>query len=116
MVIDDDIDDRYNFLDGLSAICRPDQVKTDASWLTVVLDATGLGRIGKTADLVCGKVLNLDHHVSNEHFAQWEYFKPDYAATGEILTYLFDQWHHVVSGHSRCPLYGYRHRLRLLQV
>ena len=61
--------------------------------LTVVLDATGLGRIGKTADLVCGKVLNLDHHISNEHFAQWEYFKPDYAATGEILTYLFDQWH-----------------------
>lgn len=93
MVIDDGIDDRYNFLDGLSAICRPDQVKTDASWLTVVLDATGLGRIGKTADLVCGKVLNLDHHVSNEHFAQWEYFKSDYAATGEILTCLFDQWH-----------------------
>ena len=46
MVIDDDIDDRYDFLDGLQYINKPEQVETDDSWLTVVLDATGLGRIG----------------------------------------------------------------------
>ena len=45
--IDDDIDDRYDFLDGLQYINKPDQVETDDSWLTVVLDATGLGRIGQ---------------------------------------------------------------------
>lgn len=83
MVIDDDIDDRYDFLDGLQYINKPDQVETDDSWLTVVLDATGLGRIGQVESLVRGKVLNIDHHISNEHFAQWEYVRPDCAATGE---------------------------------
>ena len=92
MVIDDDIDDRYDFLNGLQYINKPEQVETDDSWLTVVLDATGLGRIGQAEKLVRGKVLNIDHHISNEHFAQWEYVRPDCAATGEILTYLFDLW------------------------
>lgn len=92
MVIDDDIDDRYDFLDGLQYINKPEQVETDDSWLTVVLDATGLGRIGQSEKLIRGKVLNIDHHISNEHFAQWEYVRPDCAATGEILTYLFDLW------------------------
>ncbi len=32
MVIDDDIDDRYDFLDGLQYINKPDQVETDDSW------------------------------------------------------------------------------------
>ena len=67
MVIDDDIDDRYDFLDGLQYINKPEQVETDDSWLTVVLDATGLGRIGQAEKLVRGKVLNIDHHISNEH-------------------------------------------------
>ena len=31
MVIDDDIDDRYDFLDGLQYINKPEQVETDDS-------------------------------------------------------------------------------------
>lgn len=93
MALDDDIDERFDYLDGLQYITRPETVQTDASWLTVILDATGLDRIGKVADLVKGKVLNIDHHISNEHFAQWEYVRPDCAAAGEILTEIFNQWH-----------------------
>ncbi|WP_301859494.1 bifunctional oligoribonuclease/PAP phosphatase NrnA [uncultured Megasphaera sp.] len=91
-VIDDDIDDKFLFLPHADQICHPDAVHVDPSWLTVVLDATDLGRIGRVAGLIPGKVLNIDHHISNAHFADWEYVLPSYAATGEILTALFQEW------------------------
>ena len=105
MVIDDDIDDKFFFLDGVLDIKKPEDVKTDASWLTIVLDCTGPSRIGKAADLIAGKVLNIDHHISNEHFADWEYVLPDQAATCEILTDLFHTWQVEVTSVMANPLY-----------
>ena len=92
IVLDDDVDETFSFLEPIRHICRPGEVKIDASWLVVVLDATDRGRIGRVDELICGKILNIDHHVSNGHFADWEYVRPDCAATGEILTGLFRQW------------------------
>jgi phosphoesterase RecJ-like protein len=92
MVVDDDIDDKFKFLDGAEAIQKPNAVHTDGQWLYVVLDATSADRCGKAADLIQGKVLNIDHHISNEHFADWEFVRPDVAATGEALTALFLEW------------------------
>ena len=92
VALDDDIDDKFFFLPLAEQIRRPDQVQTDESWLTVVLDATGMDRIGAAEVLAKGKVLNIDHHISNLHFADWEYVRTDCAATGEILTELLDDW------------------------
>ncbi len=92
IVVDDDIDERFAFLPLAKMICRPDAVETDDSWLSVILDVTDMGRIGRVAELVKGKILNIDHHVSNSHFADWEYVYPDSAATGELLTSLFLEW------------------------
>jgi phosphoesterase RecJ-like protein len=92
MVIDDDIDDKFKFLDGAEDIQKPTAVHTDEKWLYVVLDATSADRCGKAADLIKGKVVNIDHHISNEHFADWEFVRPDVAATGEALTALFGEW------------------------
>lgn len=92
VAVDDDIDDKFFFLPLAEQIRRPDQVQTDASWLTVVLDATGMDRIGAADALAKGKVLNIDHHISNLHFADWEYVRTDCAATGEILTELLEDW------------------------
>lgn len=54
-------------------------------------------RIGKVAALITGKVMNIDHHVSNGHFADWEYVRTDCAATGEILTELFRIWEAAIT-------------------
>ncbi len=92
VVLDDDVDEKFSFLKDYAAIQKPDAVQTDASWLTVVLDATDMKRLGAAASLAKGKVLNIDHHISNQHFADWEYIRPDFAAAGEILTDLFLAW------------------------
>ena len=105
VALDDDIDEKFFFLPQAEQIRRPDQVQTDASWLTVVLDATGIDRIGAAGLLVKGKILNIDHHISNLHFADWEYVRTDCAATGEILTELFDLWQAEVSPSMANALY-----------
>ncbi|KMO86299.1 RNA-binding protein [Megasphaera cerevisiae DSM 20462] len=97
MVIDDDIDDKFSFLEGIDQIRKPADIVTDASWLTVILDATSPNRTGGVTDLIKGKILNIDHHISNDHFADWEYIRPDFAATGEILTDLFTGWKASIS-------------------
>lgn len=105
MVIDDTIDDTFAFLNGVAEIQRPEDVMVDATWLTVVLDCTGLSRIGKAAALAQGKILNIDHHISNEHFADWEYVLPEQAATCEILTSLFQAWQIPLTKDIVNPLY-----------
>lgn len=105
MVIDDEIDDKFFFLDGARDIQKPGDVAIDASWLSVVLDCTGPARIGQAANLIQGKVLNIDHHVSNEHFADWEYVHPHQAATCEILADLFYTWQIELTPDIANPLY-----------
>lgn len=92
VVLDDDVDEKFSFLKDYAGIQKTDAVQTDDSWLTVVLDATDMKRLGAAASLAKGKVLNIDHHISNQHFADWEYIRPDFAAAGEILTDLFLAW------------------------
>ncbi|WP_101912695.1 DHH family phosphoesterase [Megasphaera vaginalis (ex Bordigoni et al. 2020)] len=104
-VIDDTIDDTFSFLQGAAEIKKPDAVTVDASWLTVVLDATAKSRTGAVETLMQGKVLNLDHHISNEHFADWEYIRTDHAAAGEVLTSLFQSWRTEITPTMATALY-----------
>lgn len=104
-VVDDDIDDKFLFLDGAKKIVRPDVVETDATWLFVVLDATAADRTGDVEGLIKGPVLNIDHHVSNLHFADVECVRPDYAATGEVLTELFLTWNAAITTSMAMALY-----------
>lgn len=92
VVIDDRIEEKFFAYDGCRGIVRPEAVKADDNRLSVIMDATDMQRIGKVAALITGKVMNIDHHVSNGHFADWEYVRTDCAATGEILTELFRMW------------------------
>lgn len=105
IALDDDVDDKFFFLTGAEAIQRPEAVQTNSSWLTVVLDATDRKRIGGADALIQGPVLNIDHHISNQHFADWEYVRTDCAATGEILASLFSSWEEDVSPSMANALY-----------
>lgn len=88
-VIDDSIDDKFFFIEECQHILRPSDVEAEAGRIGVVLDATDPSRTGETEKLLGDFVVNIDHHVSNAHFADCEYILTDCAATGEILTDLF---------------------------
>lgn len=85
--IDDDIPSVFSILPGYEEIRRPtkepgeEKIKAD---LLVVLDAS-LDRIGKVRDVVDAPVLNIDHHVTNQCEAQWNYVDAKRAATAEII-------------------------------
>lgn len=105
IAIDDTIEDKFLFLQGVDQIVRPETVVTDDSWLTVILDATAAERTGSAVQCIKGKVLNIDHHISNEHFADYEYIRADFAATGEILTDLFQRWDVLITSSMANALY-----------
>lgn len=82
VMIDDDIPSNLFVLKGADGIVRP--MERDAGIL-VVLD-TSLDRIGEVDKLVhAGKVLNLDHHRTNDMEAENVYVDSDSAATCEIV-------------------------------
>jgi phosphoesterase RecJ-like protein len=105
VVVDDTIEDKFSFLQGVEHVIKPQDIAIDDAWLTIILDATATDRIGDVAGLIKGKVLNIDHHISNEHFADYEYVRDDFAATGEILTDLFQRWDALITPSMANSLY-----------
>ena len=95
----DDIIKGFNFLPDV------DKIKTETNLegikeplrfdLLCVLDCSTLERIGRVADCIkADHVLNIDHHASNEGFAEFSYIDENAAATAEILCELLEtmQW------------------------
>lgn len=104
-VIDDSIDDKFFFIEECQHILRPLDVEAEAGRIGVVLDATDPSRTGETAKLLGDYTVNIDHHVSNAHFADCEYILTDCAATGEILTDLFLKWQEEITPSMADALY-----------
>lgn len=83
-LIDDDIPNNFNFLLESTLIEKPGPNKLDVD-LMIVLDSSDLERIGKVANVSDASILNIDHHISNNEFADYLYLDTIAAATGEIL-------------------------------
>lgn len=83
MLLGDDVPNVYRFLPGSGEIGRPGQaVQAD---LLVAVDASDAERIAEVLAAVEAKVLNIDHHISNNGFADYLYLDSQAAATGEIV-------------------------------
>lgn len=81
--IDDDLPRYLSFMPGFSGIKRPDGVDWKPDFL-VVLD-TDIGRIGEVAKCAPGaKILNIDHHISNNEKADYLYLAKR-SATAEMI-------------------------------
>ena len=94
MVVDDVIPEKYSFLSYIDQIkdvtyFENHSVSVD---MLMVLDASTYERIGRVGALFSAPIFNIDHHISNSEFADHLYLKPDFAATGEIITDLCEQW------------------------
>lgn len=88
-LIDDEIPNNFKFLQEIEMISQPD-VKTDKpakleTDLLVILDSSDRQRIGAVGEICSAPVLNIDHHISNEGFADYCYLDSKAAATGEII-------------------------------
>lgn len=90
MIIDDDIPDSLSFMPRADEILRPDKFKNIKFDLLIVLDASDVERIGQVATLRA-PILNIDHHISNTHFADYLLLDTQAAATGEIVYRLLSE-------------------------
>lgn len=88
-LLDDDIPERFRFLTGIELLGKvnvqsAEQAHLDAD-LLIILDSSDRERIGAVAKLCTAPILNIDHHISNEGFADYFYLDSQAAATGEIV-------------------------------
>jgi bifunctional oligoribonuclease and PAP phosphatase NrnA len=71
---------------------RMDEIKKKGPYQAlVVADCPNLERIGKVRDFIGPEtvIFNIDHHVSNVHFGQYNYVLPKAAASGEVVYDIF---------------------------
>ncbi len=90
VVIDDHVPKIYDILPGFGDIQRYEGQSFEAD-LIVLMDARP-GREGRICSVVSAPVLNIDHHASNEHSADFAYVEPEASATAEVLYKLFQSW------------------------
>ena len=81
------ISPNFNFIKNINKINRPILKQYDTA---IAVDCADLGRLGKYSSLFesIPTTLNIDHHITNDNFAQTNYIK-EASSTGEILYYVF---------------------------
>ncbi len=82
----DSIPDNYRFLPGSEVIVNTleDPDRYDAAF---ILDCSEMERVGdKAGDITqIKRLLNIDHHISNDGFCHFSYIDPAASSTGELL-------------------------------
>ncbi|MCB7303549.1 bifunctional oligoribonuclease/PAP phosphatase NrnA [Bariatricus massiliensis] len=82
----------FQFMKGASHICH--EIPGDKTYdLFIVLDCGDMQRLGFSAPLYesAKRTLCVDHHVSNQEFADENYIRPEASSTSELIYDLLDQ-------------------------
>lgn len=82
----DEIPVRYSFLPGVEDFQKTFSVE-EGKGLAFVLDCNDLGRLGPLQEAACklDKIVNIDHHITNDHFGDVRYIDSAASSTGEIV-------------------------------
>ena len=82
----EDFQDSYQFLEGTDRICR-DCGKEISYDVFFALDCGDTGRLGEAVRYFnsAKKTVCIDHHISNQAFAQVNYIEPDASSTSELV-------------------------------
>jgi bifunctional oligoribonuclease and PAP phosphatase NrnA len=77
---------KYDFLSGADQVVH-DNYNADPSVTVIVLDSSDPDRLGifKESVLKSRKIINIDHHVTNQKFGFYNYIDANASATGEIV-------------------------------
>ncbi len=82
----DPVPDALRFLPGIDQIQSPHSV--GEADLVITLDSADRARLGQEfwdAAEGCGRVINIDHHISNTEYGNINYIDSDSPATGQIV-------------------------------
>ena len=90
--MEENIPDTYKFLPGIELtgfINEDDEVMG----LNIALDTGDIGRLGTRADLFFKAPvnINIDHHITNTKFAQYNHVDASSASTGELIFLLLNE-------------------------
>ncbi|MFZ5432724.1 MAG: DHH family phosphoesterase [Calditrichota bacterium] len=88
IVLEDKVPERCRFLPGAETIISyPASPVTQRFDVAVIVDAGGLSRIGQVEELLAvnARLINIDHHLSNDRFGSINFVSLDCAATAELL-------------------------------
>lgn len=96
MVNSDPVPDRYRFLPSWEKIIIGNNIGVKKYSNVIVVDCPTIDRSGKIAPLfkvpkVKINVINIDHHVSNENFGDFNWVDPDASSAGEMVYKLYKE-------------------------
>jgi bifunctional oligoribonuclease and PAP phosphatase NrnA len=77
---------KYSFLNGAEQVLHEDY-NADPAVTVIVLDSSDPDRLGvfKDSVLKSRKIINIDHHITNQRFGHLNYIDANASATGEIV-------------------------------
>lgn len=86
------IPQKYRFLKGTEEV-KHEVFLQDPRITIIVLDSSDLDRLGIFKEAVSGKekIINIDHHVTNQRFGSLDYVNSSAAATGEIVYHILEE-------------------------
>jgi bifunctional oligoribonuclease and PAP phosphatase NrnA len=121
-VISGKLPDIYTFMPGVAHIKRIEQQANELLAVydvAISVDCGSLGRLGEAGAVFKQATMsvNIDHHVSNDGFAQLNIIEPDAAASGEVIANILKTWGYSLSTETAVCLYvalltdtgGFRH-------
>ena len=83
---DDDVPAKFKFLPGAKLITRPPATPKTFD-VVIAIDSSNWQRVGTSADKIAGRkhFINMDHHVSNDKFAEINWIVTESPASGQIV-------------------------------
>ena len=81
----DSVSDNLKYLKGSDEITGDITEAKDETDIIVVLDCGNLDRVSANLEEFTGKIINIDHHLSNDKYGDINYIDSKAAATAEII-------------------------------
>lgn len=93
-VVNGEMPPYYTFLEGASALVPPDALTEAPFDCILCLDMSDKARGGKIWEKISAAplIINIDHHISNDYFGDYNYVLSDASSTAEIITTLLEAW------------------------
>ncbi|MCG2704462.1 MAG: bifunctional oligoribonuclease/PAP phosphatase NrnA [Candidatus Omnitrophica bacterium] len=94
MVNSDPVPDRYKFLPSWNKIIVGNNIGAKDYSNVIIVDCPTVERSGKIASLLNApgekiNIINIDHHVSNKNFGDFNWVEPDASSCGEMIYKLY---------------------------